>query len=130
VRFLRSWGPLLLWVVLMAVISSVPRLRPPAFLEGWDAVFHLAQFAGFGALLCRALARGGAGAGRARALVLIASAAMAAAYEGHKLLVPGRHTSVSDVVTDLFGAVAGLGLAQITRWRNEHGTIPGDQGHV
>ena len=120
----------MLWVALMAVISSIPRLQPPALLEGWDSVFHLLQFTGFAALLYRALVMRGVSAGRARTLVLIASATMAAVYEGHKLLVPGRHTSASDAVTDLFGAVAGLGLAQIIRWRNEHGEIPGDQGHL
>jgi VanZ family protein len=116
-RFLKTWGPLLLWVALMAVISSIPRLHPVPSLVGWDSVFHLVQFSGFAALLYRALDLRSASAGRARTLVLIASATMVAVYEGHKLLVPGRHTSASDVVTDLFGAVAGLGLAQIIRWR-------------
>lgn len=120
-----AWGPLLLWVALMAVVSSIPHLRPPALLNGWDAVFHLIQFAGFGALLYRAFAHGGASAGRARIIVLIAAAAMIVVYEGHKLLIPGRHTSISDVVADLFGTLSGLGLVLIFRWRSEHVEIPG-----
>jgi VanZ family protein len=114
----------------MIGFSSIPRLRPLALLEGWDGVFHLVQFAGFGALLYRPLARRGADERRARWTTLALSATMAAVYEGHKLLVPGRHTYPYDLVTDLFGALAGLGLAQFIRGRFEHGEVPGDQGHV
>ncbi|MCU0607409.1 MAG: VanZ family protein [Candidatus Edwardsbacteria bacterium] len=124
------WAPWAAWTALMVAFSSIPRLRPPALLEGWDAVFHLVQFAGFGLLLYRPLARHGADARRACWLTLAVSAAMAAAYEGHKLMVPGRHTYPYDYVTDLFGALAGLGLAQFIRGRNEHGEVPGDQGHL
>ncbi len=129
-RTVRTWGPLLLWAAVMAVVSSIPRLRPPALLEGWDPVSHLFQFAVFGALLFRAAVRAGMGQARARWLLAAVSVLAAVAYEGHKLLVPGRHTYPHDFVTDLFGALAGLGLAQYTRWRSDHGEVPGDQGHL
>ena len=129
-KFLTTWGPLVLWAALMLAVSSIPNLRPPAFLEGCDPFFHLAEFAVFGLLFYRSLRLQGLGNGRSWLLVLAASAAMAAVNEIHKLLVPGRHTSVIDFITDLFGALAGLGLVQAGCGRKCHEQIPGDQGNV
>jgi VanZ family protein len=120
VRVVTTWGPLALWVALMITVSSIPNLHPPAWLEGKDVVFHLAEFAVFGLLLYRSFSLHGWSTARNWLLVLSFSVVVAAAYEAHKLMVAGRHTSVIDFITDLFGALAGLGLAQIGLWRNGH----------
>jgi VanZ family protein len=129
-RMIKPWWPLLLWVALMGVVSSIPHFHPPARFEGWDAVSHLIQFTGFGALLYRALVLRDRDPKTARWRVLAISAAMAVLYELHKLVIPGRHTYPSDFITDLFGALAGLGLAQLICWRKTDGKVSGDQGHL
>ncbi len=129
-KFLAAWGPLLLWAVLMLTASSIPNLHVPAFLDGWDTLIRLAEFAVFGLLLYRSLRLQGLGNGRCWLLVSAASLAMAAVNELHKLLIPGRHTSVIDFITDLFGVLAGLGLVQAGLGRKCHEQIPGDQGNV
>jgi VanZ family protein len=129
-RFLAAWGPLLLWAALMLAGSSIPNLCPPSFLNNWDSLFHLAEFAVFSLLFYRSLRLQGLGNGRSWLVVCAASTAMAAVNELHKLMVPGRHTSVIDFITDLFGVLAGLGLVQAGFGRKCHEQIPGDQGHV
>jgi VanZ family protein len=128
-RFLARWGLLLLWAVMMLAASSIPNLHVPAYLDRWDTLIRLAEFAVFGLLLSRPLLQG-LGNGRNWLLVCAASLAMAAINELHKLLIPGRHTSVIDFITDLFGILAGLGLGQALFGSKYHEQVPSDQGHV
>jgi VanZ family protein len=121
VKPVKTWGPLVLWIALMITVSSIPNLHVPRPFDGQDAVFHLAEFAVFGLLLYRAFSLHGWSTVRNWLLVVSFSVVVAAVYEGHKLMVPGRHTSVVDLITDLFGALAGLGLAQIGVWRKSNG---------
>ncbi|HTY08782.1 MAG TPA: VanZ family protein [Candidatus Edwardsbacteria bacterium] len=129
-KFARAWWPLLLWAAVMLAAASIHNLQAPHFLDGWDAVYHLSEFAVFGLLCYRSLRRQGLGNGRGWLLVAAASVAMAAINELYKAAVPGRHSSYHEFITDLFGALAGLGLGQALFKGNDHEQVPGDQGHV
>ena len=70
---------------------------------------HLAEYAGLGALMARALARSGAGLGpKSVAGGLAACALFGVLDEFHQSLVPGRHASAADVLADVTGAALAL----------------------
>ena len=108
-RGLALWMPVALYAAVIFVSSSIE--RPPAPPGGLpDYVVHALVYAGFAAVLLRALARGrwsGVTAGRA-----VAAAMAATAYgvtdEFHQSFVPGRFVSLGDLVADAGGAAAGV----------------------
>ena len=103
---LAKWGPALLWMGLILMISSIPGpLLPRAGGEPRNILFHLAEYAILGWLLLRATDGKGLLAGTI-------SAGWAAVDEWYQSFVPGRACSITDVIVDL----AGFGLILIL-WR-------------
>lgn len=124
----RSWGPALLWMGGIFVLSAQPTL--PGFPNPWKDLLlkkggHATAYAVLALLYWRALML----AGRSRraaapvapdrwrrtALWLAWGLALlyAATDEWHQAYVPGRHARVTDWLIDALGA----GLALLAAWR-------------
>jgi len=103
------WTPVVLYAAAIFAASSIE--RPPALPGGApDYVVHAVVYAGFAAVLLRALSGGqwrGVTARRALGAAL-AAAAYGVSDELHQSFVPGRFVSLSDVLADAAGAAAGV----------------------
>lgn len=108
--FVRWWLPVILYVTVILIVSSQPRLKPPLHFQNADKLFHSAEYLGLGLLLARAI-HGGT---RIRQPLVAALAALAigvcvaAGDEYWQSFVPGRDSSVYDLLAD----TAGCAVAQ------------------
>jgi VanZ family protein len=115
-RLVWYWGPLALYAAAIFALSAmshppVPRLSFPHA----DKLAHLIEYAGFGALMCRALAMGGEGLAPRVAFygtVLIATL-YGATDELHQAFVPNREPSMADLLADMAGAALGAFVYRI-----------------
>ena len=110
-RFLWNWGPAAIWMAATFVVSHQSRVEIP--FGAPDYIGHGVSYAVLGALLMRALAGGtlrGVRAGLILPAVLIA-AVYGVSDEFHQSFIPGRMASVSDLVADTIGALAGACVA-------------------
>ncbi len=105
-RRLGLWGPVVAWMGLLFLVSSLSRPPGGGMLPDW--ITHPGGYAILAVLLARALA---GGLLPAPVGVAVLAAALAAAYgvtdEWHQTFTPGRDASLADVVKDLAGAVLG-----------------------
>ena len=129
-----SWGPPLLWMAIIATLSTSPfgaastgRIIPPivgwllpwltpAHLElahvGIRKAAHLAEYAILAGLWWRGFTRDGVLRGRAAVAGAFAvSVAWACVDEALQSLAPGRESSAADVLVDAAGAAAALTVA-------------------
>lgn len=106
------WGPVLLYAVAMFAVSAVSRPPAIASVRGFDKLLHLVQYAGFGALFCRAVHRGGAG--RTGGRLLLTAWALGTLYgatdELHQHFVPNRVADPWDLLADSVGSLCGAAL--------------------
>jgi VanZ family protein len=104
-RWLRDWGPALLWAASIFMVSSLPHV-PVRMEHNLDKVFHYLAYVLFGA----ALSWGGA----RREMTAAAVAAIGIVYGGsdeiHQLFVPGRSSDVRDWIADSLGVATGVAL--------------------
>lgn len=123
-RLLRFWGPLAGYALVIFWLSSMSHPPVPAVpIPHFDKLLHLIEYAGFGALMCRALAMGGEGLSP-RAAVLAAAllgAIYGASDELHQAFVPNRDSSLFDLLADIGGATLG-GLAYWAAALRGHGS--------
>jgi VanZ family protein len=115
---LWRWGPFLVYAGLISYLSSEPSLKPPFNI--WDKLAHAVEFGILAALLWRAI--GGSflasATPRRAALYLAACALYAGLDEYHQSFVPGRDSSLLDVLADVTGAsIIVAGLSAISWWR-------------
>ena len=114
--WLWNWGPALLQMAAIFVLSSQPRLPSlPGGLTGYTG--HTIGYFILAVALLRGFARGrwqGATPGAAAGAWLFA-AAYGASDEFHQSFVPGRDSSVADWLADLAGAA--LGVTVVLLWR-------------
>ena len=105
-RFLKVWGPVIVWAGVIFALSSVPSLN--SGLGTWDDVLrkcaHVTEYAILGFLLLRATGR------ELPALVL--GILYAASDEFHQHFVHGRHASPVDVLIDSVGLLIGIFVIQ------------------
>jgi VanZ family protein len=105
-RFLKVWGPVIVWAGVIFALSSVPSLN--SGLGTWDDVLrkcaHVTEYAILGFLLLRAIGR------ELPALVL--GILYAASDELHQHFVHGRHASPVDVLIDSVGLLIGIFVVQ------------------
>jgi VanZ family protein len=105
-RFLKAWGPVIVWAGVIFALSSVPSLN--SGLGTWDDVLrkcaHVTEYAILGFLLLRATGR------ELPALVL--GVLYAASDEFHQHFVHGRHASPVDVLIDSVGLLIGIFVIQ------------------
>jgi VanZ family protein len=101
-RFLRLWGPVILWAGVIFALSSISGLN--SGLGTWDEVLrkcaHVTEYAILGLLLMRALGQ--------ELAALVIGIAYAASDEIHQHFVAGRHGSPVDVAIDAFGVAIGI----------------------
>ena len=105
-RFLKLWGPVIVWAALIFALSSVPSLN--SGLGTWDEVLrkcaHVTEYAILGFLLLRAIGR--------ELPALLVGVSYAATDEFHQHFVAGRHGSPVDVLIDTVGLLIGIVLVQ------------------
>lgn len=122
-RFLRAWGPALLWAALIFTLSSRSRVPGPDFPNS-DKVAHFGAYA----ILGLALAYGAARSGAAPLWMIVLGSLYGASDEVHQSFVPGRSPDVADWVADSAGAIVGVLAFQLihSRRRVRGGTAPAD----
>jgi VanZ family protein len=101
-RFLKQWGPVIVWAAVIFGLSAIPSLN--SGLGTWDEVLrkcaHVTEYAILGLLLLRAIGR--------ELPALLVGIAYAASDELHQHFVHGRHASPVDVAIDSFGLLLGI----------------------
>ena len=111
ITFMTCWVPVLLYITAILVVSAQPGLRPPPGLQLSDKVYHFAEYFGLGLLLVRALRA----TLRVRLPIVASLIAIAIGLlmgisdELFQRMVPGRESSIFDVLADLTGVI----MAQI-----------------
>jgi len=110
-----DWLPVIVWMAVIFGLSHQSDLphHPTGLVDLLlKKAAHVSEYAVLAVLVERARTRG-----HAQAPLL--SGLMATAYaltdEWHQMFVPGRHASLLDVLVDVVGILAGLGLS--ARWR-------------
>jgi len=103
-RFLRLWGPVIVWAGVIFALSSIPSLN--SGLGTWDEVLrkgaHVTEYAILGVLLMRAVGQ--------ELPALLLGIAYATTDEIHQHFVAGRHGSPIDVAIDSFGVLIGIAV--------------------
>jgi len=108
---IHRWGPPLVWMVLIFVISAQPTLPSPP--EPWLDVLlkktaHFLEYALLAFLWWRALSGRGVRAGWSLIIAGLVSILYAASDEYHQTFVPGRHGRLWDLAVDSAGVTAVL----------------------
>ena len=105
-RFLKVWGPVIVWAGVIFALSSVPSLN--SGFGTWDEVLrkcaHVTEYAILGFLLLRAIGR--------ELPALLIGVLYAASDELHQHFVHGRHASPVDVLIDSVGLLIGIFVVQ------------------
>jgi len=100
-RWLRAWGPALLYMAGIFVASAQPTVSLPRLGDS-DKVLHFAAYAGLGGLL----AYGGAPAALGPLPLIAIGSMYGASDEVHQSFVPGRTPDLLDWVADTLGVIA------------------------
>jgi VanZ family protein len=112
-RLLWAWAPLVAYMAIIFVGSSIGRLPDPGVS---DKAAHLCEYAVLGVLMVRVLA--GPGWRSPTCSVTLVAVLLSAAYgvsdETHQLFVPGRQFDVGDMAADACGA--GLTAGALWAW--------------
>ena len=115
VMYLKKWGPVVLWMTLIFVVSAQPTL-PAVEDRLLDLVIkkggHMAAYGVLAGLIWSAV-KPVSGKGWLAAVVWLMAVLYAGSDELHQLFVPGRHGSLVDVMIDGLGAL----IAVIVLWR-------------
>lgn len=102
---MRYWLPVLLYLGMVQILGSQPDLNVPMLFPNADKVVHMVEYCGLGVLLARALrASFRTPAPLRTAIVAVAiGVAMGATDEFLQAFVPGRTSSVNDLLADATG---------------------------
>jgi len=107
VRRAAFWFPPLLYMAAIFYVSSRSQPLPALTEHVWDKLLHLTEYAGLGALWCRALRSEGWRWPAAILVSLLAVMAYGASDEWHQSFVPLRDSSVRDWLADMLGGTLG-----------------------
>lgn len=119
-RFLRDWGPAVLWAAGLFALSSRPAL-PVDLASGRDKIVHFAAYAVLGALL----ARGQIARHLPAMVAVLLGVVYAASDEIHQAFVPNRSADIFDWVADALGVIAGVLLVtHLARVRSRRAAAP------
>jgi VanZ family protein len=116
---IKIWIPLLVWVVLIFGLSSIPRLSVdcPGLPAFFDKPIHFIEYMILAVLLHRVI---GYDSERNRSIVctaiLVTGIGIAAIDELYQGFVPGRESSITDVIADAAGVVVGALAALLRQW--------------
>lgn len=111
--FGKYWFPVILYAGLIYYFSSLSHpLGEISLAPGWDKLIHLFEYAFLGLLLRRALLKASIYSLRQQAIfwTLIFGIAYGASDEFHQYFVPGRQTSLWDLIFNGLGVVGSLGI--------------------
>ncbi len=123
VRFFIYYLPLVGWMLMIFIASSIPANRYPSVeWWGWSKIIHILFYSVLCFLLMRAFRvqetsvwlRSNAALG-----AIVIALLYGASDEFHQMFTPGRHPQVTDVMIDVFGAclfLAGHSLYHVTRF--------------
>lgn len=106
--FASCWVPVLLYLAAILIVSAAPGLRPPLGFQYSDKFYHVLEYGGLGLLLARAF-QGTYGFRLPLFAPLLAIGVGLATGIGDEVFqsfVPGRESSVFDVLADLLGLIA------------------------
>ena len=106
-KFLKFWFPVFLYSGIIFYASSLPDLKPPLKITNIDKAFHVLEYLPFGFLLARAFIQQWP-AVKIWQVVTICSLLYGISDEYHQSFVPGRESSVIDVVADTIGGFLGV----------------------
>ena len=115
-RFLKTWGPLISWLLLMGLATSYPNLHTPKELPQGDKAVHLVSYA----VLVILMIRVGSSYGRGLAelwWIIPAGLALAGIDEFHQVLIPGREVSLWDFIFNVIGLVIGWSAGNYRYYR-------------
>jgi VanZ family protein len=114
----RSLIPALVWAAVILVLTSLPGV-PSIGPRGSDKLAHFAIYFVLGVLCTPYITHAEDRRGLRVAGVLAVTIMFAALDEVHQLVIPGRDASMSDLVADCAGLIAGLacGLGFVSRRR-------------
>jgi VanZ family protein len=112
------WGPALLLMTVIFMLSSIPSQRMPAFDRYDLLVKKFGHFTGY-ALLAQTFLRGlGRNDLKSIGFAWILAALYGASDELHQAFVPGRQSTLIDVGIDALGALAVLFPSLVRRLRS------------
>lgn len=105
----------LVWMAIIFLLSSIPRLSAPSLFSGQDKLIHFVIFGILGFLFAHSFKPGGGKVPFFRALLITLMVAMYGGFdEIHQYFIPGRVASMGDVAADTAGGF----LAAIIFWKN------------
>lgn len=108
-RFTSTWGPVLVWMAVIFILSSIPSLGDPA-RNRWrldpHTAAHVMVFAALGLLAVRAMIAGQVA--RPAWWTVVVGLSYAISDEIHQSFVPGRTPSIWDIATDGIGVMLGI----------------------
>ncbi len=103
-RFIKYHLPTLLYALLIFGVSSFSSLSTPELgFSFQDKLYHIAEYALFGLLLYRSLGNWKRLSQYRYSLSLLLGVFWATTDELHQYFVPGRDSSLGDILADLFG---------------------------
>jgi VanZ like family len=103
----KTWRYIALsWAVLIFIASSIPSDYIPIGISilGWDKIIHMVLYA----ILSFFMAKGFWHKPFSSGILILFCVAYGISDELHQLFVPGRYTSIYDVIADTIGS--GLGI--------------------
>ena len=115
--FWIRWGPAILVMVLIFMLSSVPSKEMPSFGNFDLSVKKGGHMLGYALLARSYLWALGGSRSKNWALAWGLAVVYAATDEFHQLFVPGRGAWIVDVGIDGVGALLGLLIARLSAWR-------------
>lgn len=115
-RFALYWGPVLVYMALIFVVSAQSKLPHITGPLGWDKLHHAASYAVLTLLSLRAAARVPIAPSVSPSVqALIITLVYGASDEFHQHFVPGRSMDIFDWLADATGAVIALAAAWLVR---------------
>ncbi len=107
--FIRFHLPAILWALLIFILSSQSRLKPPDLgFTAADKVAHIIEYGIFGWLLLRSFSRLFLTNHKIFSVVFIAGTLYASSDEIHQLFVPGRLGTIGDFLADTVGILLSI----------------------
>lgn len=121
-RAVGAWGPVLIYMVVIFVVSAQPRLPPPPIIGPWDKLQHALVYFGFGLIGFRgAMLQPVTGRVGPYVVSLLLGGLYGGSDEYHQSFVPGRTASGLDWLADILGVMAALAVIGIVRSRRTNG---------
>jgi VanZ family protein len=97
--------PVILWMALIFILSSIPSSDSAPGLGDWDKLAHMIAYGGLAWLIARALYPDSAIGWKQIILVVLLATLYGVTDEFHQSFVPGREVSLGDLAADAGGAL-------------------------